>query len=528
MTTLEKFQILYQEGKISRRDFIRKMSALGIAVAVSPALLNKPVQAATPKKGGQLRIGLAGGSTTDTLNPELYTDIMMQMTTMGLLRNALVEQDYQGNAIPELAESWEASADAKQWVFKLRKGVEFHNGKAFDADDVVFSINHHTRPESKGILKSTLKQIEKIKKDDKYTIVFHLENGNADFPYILASTRAAMVPAGTTNFEDGNGTGGYILEDFEPGVRLKAKRNPNYWKAGRAHFDEVVITSIADTNARTTALKSGQVDVVNRPDRKTAHLLGRTKGINLIEVPGALLYTFPMLTDTPPFDNNDVRTGLKYSVDREDLVKRILNGYGTPGNDHPIANIIKYHAADLPQRHYDPDKAKFHLKKAGMLDHTFKLHAADSAFAGAVDASLLWSEHAAKAGIKIKVVKEPNDGYWKSVWRVKPWCACFWFGRATADWMFSIEYAAEAPSNDMRWKHPKFNELLVTARAELDEKKRAEMYFEMQTIVRDEGGVVIPMIANLIDAASDKLRFENPAGNWELDGMRLCERWWFA
>lgn len=207
-----------------------------------------------------------------------------------------------------------------------------------------------------------------------------------------------MMPAGTTNFDEGIGTGGYKLVEFEPGVRLFAKRNPNYWKEGRAHFDEVQITSIADANARTTALKTGRIDVMNRPDRKTAHLLGRTPGLQLINVPGALLYTFPMLTDTPPYDNIDVRMGLKYSVDRELLVKTILRGYGTVGNDHPIAKIVKFHASELPQRKYDPEKAKFHLKKAGMLDHTFKLHAADAAFEGAVDAAILWKEHAAKAG----------------------------------------------------------------------------------------------------------------------------------
>jgi peptide/nickel transport system substrate-binding protein len=168
------------------------------------------------------------------------------------------------------------------------------------------------------------------------------------------------------------------------------------------------------------------------------------------------------------------------------------------------------------------------MKKAGMLDQTFSLHTADAAFEGAVDAALLWKESAAKAGINLNVVKEPNDGYWNSVWMKKPFSASFWFSRATADWMFTIEYAADAKWNDMHWKHERFNKLLVEARAELNNKKRQEMYHEMQTIVRDEGGVVIPMIANMVDAASTKLKFENPAGNWELDGMRLCERWWFA
>lgn len=109
----------------------------------------------------------------------------------------------------------------------------------------------------------------------------------------------------------------------------------------------------------------------------------------------------------------------------------------------------------------------------------------------------------------------------------KPWSACFWFSRATADWVFSIAYTADAAWNDMHWKHERFNKLLNEARAVLDDQKRDEMYLEMQKIVRDEGGVVIPMIANMLDAASDSIQFENPAGNWELDGLRCCERWWF-
>jgi peptide/nickel transport system substrate-binding protein len=109
----------------------------------------------------------------------------------------------------------------------------------------------------------------------------------------------------------------------------------------------------------------------------------------------------------------------------------------------------------------------------------------------------------------------------------KRWVMCFWTGRATADWMFSTAYAADANWNDTFWKHARFNKLLKEARAELDEKKRHELYVECQKIVRDEGGVVIPMFANHIEAANDKIRFEHPAGNWELDGNRAAERWWF-
>ncbi|MGD2272256.1 MAG: ABC transporter substrate-binding protein [Desulfobacterales bacterium] len=528
MTILEMLTKMFREGKITRREFLAKASALGVAAAVSPALFGSKANAATPKKGGRLRIGMQGGSTSDTMDPAKFNDIYQQMTSMGFLRNPLVEIDNQGNAIPDLAESFEAKPDAKSWVFNLRKGAEFHNGKSVDADDVIFSIKRHQDEKLASQIRPLVKPIKEIKKDGPTRVIFELEGANADFPYILAETRTPIVPAGTTNFEDVIGTGGYQLTSYEAGVRTLAKRFPNYYKENRAHFDEIEVIIMPDANARTVALKTGQVDVINRPDRKTAHLLGRAPNLQLVNVPGGLLYTFPMLCDTPPYDNVDARLALKHSVDRKALLKAILRGYGVLGNDHPIAPIVKFSAADLPQRTYDPDKARFHLKKAGLEGHTFKLHTSDAAFAGAVDASILWQGHAKKAGINIEVVREPVDGYWDNVWNKKGFSSCFWFARVTADWMFTMAYAADAPANDMHWKHERFNKLLVEARGELDEKKRKEMYHEMQQIVRDEGGVVIPMIANMVDAASKKVKFNQPAGNQELDGLRICERWWFA
>jgi len=235
-----------------------------------------------------------------------------------------------------------------------------------------------------------------------------------------------------------------------------------------------------------------------------------------------------MRCDVKPYDNNDVRLALKYAVDREQMVKIILRGYGKVANDHPIGPSQQFFASELPQREFDPEKAKYHMKKAGIGDYVFKLHTADAAFGGAIDAAVLYKESAAKAGIKIEVVREPNDGYWSNVWMKKPWGTCFWSGRPTADWMFSTAYAADAKWNDTFWKHDRFNKLLKEARAVLDKEKRREMYVEMQKIVRDEGGVVVPMYADYMAAASKEVQFENPAGNWPLDGHKNAERWWFA
>ena len=526
MSKIKELEQLFTKGKISRRDFLARVSVLGLTVAISPALLSTSTYAATPKRGGRLRIGMAGGSTTDSMDPATITDMMLQVVNQGQIRNTLVEIDDKSRPIPELAESWEATSDAKQWVFKLRKGVEFHNGKTMDADDVIYSINHHRGKDSKSAAKGIVDPIADIKKDGKYTVIFALNGGNADFPYIMSDYHLTISPAGS-KFLDGVGTGGYILKNFEPGVRCFVARNPNYFKENRAHFDEVETLSISDVNARTNALKTGQIDLMNRCELKTVHLLKRVPGIQVMRQNGTKHYTYAMLCDRAPYDNNEVRLALKYAIDREQQVKTILRGYGIVGNDHPISPANRYHASELEQRQYDPDKAKFHLKKAGVANATFRLHAADAAFGGAVDAAVLYKENAAKAGINIEVVREPNDGYWSNVWMKKPWCAVVWGGRPTEDWMFSTAYAEDAHWNDTFWKNKRFNELLIAARAELDEKKRRAMYVDMQRIVRDDGGVVVPMFASDLSAATDKIKHGPLAVNWELDGFRCSERWWF-
>ena len=105
-----------------------------------------------------------------------------------------------------------------------------------------------------------------------------------------------------------------------------------------------------------------------------------------------------------------------------------------------------------------------------------------AAFAGAVDTAVLFQEQASKAGININVDRVSEDGYWNDIWLVRPWCMCFWSGRPTEDLMFSSAYEAGADWNDTRWANPRFNDLLVAARKELDENKRREMYYEMQQL----------------------------------------------
>lgn len=521
---LNKMRDLVLAGQLSRRDFIAGAAAIGITASAASTLLSSPAKAA-PKKGGHFKIGIGSGSTTESLDPGAIDNTFPQQVNYAM-RNCLVDVEADGSAVPNLAESVEASSDAKTWTVKLRKGVEFHNGKTMTADDVIASMNHHRGEDSKSAAKSVLDPVVDIKKDDDHTITFELKEGNADFPYIISDYHLSIMPDG--KWEEGIGTGGYVLENFEPGVKATFKRFANYWRGDeRAHFDSIETLSIKDVAARTNALTSGEVHAMDRCDLKTVHLLKRNRKLNVHQVTGTQHYTIPMHVDVAPFDSQDVRLALKYGIDREAIVKTVLRGYGQVANDHPISPANKYFNKELPQRAYDPDKARFHLKQAGVDSISVDLSSADAAFAGAVDAAVLYKEHAAKAGININVIREPNDGYWSNVWLKKPFCFCYWGGRPTEDWMFSIAYSKGAAWNDTHWENERFNKLLVEARAELDDSKRRAMYYEMQELCSNDGGTVVPMYASYVFATAANVGHDTFASNWDLDGNKALERWWF-
>jgi len=523
-------QAKYRRGQIDRRQFITSAIAAGLAVPAALGLASS-VEAATPTRGGFFKIGRRHGSTTDSLDPATYENGYMQNLCYSY-GNHLTEVGADGKLRGELAETYESS-DAQTWVFNLRQGVEFHNGKTLDADDVIATFNHHMGEDSKSAAKGLLSAVTSIKADGANRVVFELNAPNADFPFIVSDYHLVILPAsgGQIDPTAGIGTGGYIIENHEAGVRTLLKRNPNYWKENAAFFDEIEKLSLLDVTARQNAIMNGDVHAIDGVDPKTVALLGRVPTLDILEAAGTLHYTFPMRLDVAPFDNYDLRMALKYSIKRQELVDKILLGHGALGNDHPISTSNQFHAGGLAQREFDAEKAAYHYKKSGHSG-AIQLSASDAAFSGAVDAAQLIAASAAEAGIQIEVVREPSDGYWSNVWNKKGWSACYWGGRPTEDWMFSSAYTDDTEWNDTAWKGTdaanKFNGLVKAARAELDNDKRATMYAECQQLIHDDGGTICPMFANHIMAVSKNVAHGEIAGNWELDGNKCNERWWMA
>jgi peptide/nickel transport system substrate-binding protein len=516
----------FRNGDLSRREFLQKTSALGLAAAV-PASLFSESAAASPVSGGHLRVATVQGSSTDSLDPTQltsgHTNFLFSTT-----HAQLTEVGKDGQLSPLLAESFEPGVDPSEWIFKLRKGVEFHNGKSLTADDVIASLERHRGEDSASAMKSFMEEVTDITKDGDHVVKLKLKSASVDFPVILSASSLSILPSKDGKVTEFNvGCGAYLLDSFEAGQYSKFKKNPNYFMTDRAFVDTAEILTIADSTARQNALVTGAVDVIGDVDPTTAKLLARNGDITVLDVTGTQHYTFPMRTDLAPFDNNDVRMALKLSIDREEVLQKVLGGHGIVGNDHPISPANRYYNADLEQRAFDPEKAKWHLKQAGLDSLKVELQASDGLYAGAVDTAVLFSEHAKQSGIELTAKRVPDDGYWSDVWLKAPWCASYWSGRPTEDWMFTQGYSADSNWNETYWKNDRFNELLVAARAELDDGKRRSMYHEMQSICRDDCGSVIHAFANHISAHTDNVGIpEQVAGNWEFDGYKLIERWW--
>jgi peptide/nickel transport system substrate-binding protein len=377
-----------------------------------------------------------------------------------------------------------------------------------------------------------LSDITEIRTDGDHAVIVSLSRGNADLPHLMSDYHLVIQPAtedGGIDWANGIGCGPYRVTEFKLGISASFERHDGWHRAGSgAWFDAIEMTVLNDPNARQTAIVTGDVDAVTDIDLKTASMLARAPGVILDDVPSGTHITLPMFCDTPPFDDVNVRLALKHAIDRQEIVDKILFGRGTIANDHPIAPTMPYHA-DLPQREQDLDKARYHLKQAGHDRLPIEISVADTVISGATNMCSLFAEQARPAGIDLTVKQEPADGYWTNVWLKKPFCVVSWTARPTPDVMFSLAYKADADWNESRWQNERFNELLLKAKAELDQELRAEMYAEMQSLCRDDGGTIVPFFRNRTSARRDNvMHTDQIAAVWELDGARGYHRWWFA
>ncbi len=513
-------------ARLNRRSFLNRSAAFGLTAALGTSLLPGAVRADEPKKGGTLRMGLGGGETTDTLDPGL-SDSPVPFSVNRQWGDTLVNVTPDGQIEPRLAESATPNDDGTVWTFKIRQGVKFHDGSDLTVDDVVATMKRHSDENAKSGALGIMQGIADIKADGE-NVVFTLSTGNADLPYLLSDYHLVIQPKGGVDAPNAAiGTGTYKLVSAEAGVRYAFEKNPNDWDTTRGHYDAVEIIVINDSTARSSALQSGQVDAINRVDPKVAKLLARSPGVVVNNVSGRGHYVFIMHCDTAPFDNVDLRLALKYGINRQEMVDKILDGYGSIGNDIPVNTAYPLFTPQ-EQYEYDPAKAAEHYKKSGHDGSPITLIVADTAFPGAVDAASLFQQSAQAAGIPLEIQRVPDDGYWSDVWNVKPFCASYWGGRPVQDQMWSTAYLSTADWNDTKYKNPKLDEMILAARGETDVAKRTELYAEIGKLVHDDGGTICPMFNDFVDANTDKIAGTIKDPNYEQMGGWLSAKTWFA
>jgi peptide/nickel transport system substrate-binding protein len=523
---LKTAERLARTGGMSRRDFVQLAMVAGLTIPAATTLFSKSA-AAAPVKGGTLRLGMEGGSASDSLDPRTYADSVMIAASLACM-NGLIEFDNAGNPTGELIESWEVKPGAAEWILNVRKGITFSNGKSLDADDILYSIGIHRGEDTKSPAKGILSAIKEIKKVNDHQISVSLEGGNADFISLLGDYHLVVVPKDFTDWQMPIGTGAYTLESFEPGVRLVFKARGDYWKPDRGHFDGVEIRVIQDQAARTAALQSGEVDAVNRLDARTVNLLMKDPNLNIVRTKGTgNRYCFVSRVTDSPFDNKDLRLALKWGIDREKIIESVYSGFAVPGNDHTLDAFNPYYNSNMPQRTYDPDKAAFHFKKSG-LSGPIELQTSEGAWNTAVDCAVIYQESLKKAGIELNVKKVSADGYWDNIWLKQPFCAVYWGRRPTADQVFTQVYGSASDWNDSNWRMPEFDKIVAEARIELDETKRKEMYGACQEMIADDGGMICFAITDYLDGYSNKLQGAEPHARYDMNDNRIAEKGWFA
>ncbi|WP_062111897.1 ABC transporter substrate-binding protein [Aureimonas sp. AU40] len=508
----------------NRREVLAMLGLAGMGLAMGGSVFTGATRAfaAEPKRGGSIRVASYAASTADTLDPAKASNAS-DYTRCNFFYNGLTTIDESGAPQPALAETFETK-DAKVWVFKLRKGVTFHDGKSFTSKDVLYSLKRHLDPAIGSKAQKLAAQMAEISANGDAEVQITLTGANADFPTILGTSQFLIVPDGTTDFSKGVGTGPFKLGEFQPGVRTIALRNENYWRPNAPYLDQIEFFGLADEQARVNALMSGDVQLASTINPRSLAVIEGAGAFDVLRTDAGNYTNLIIRLDEGPGQNSDFVMGMKYLTNREQIQKAIFRGYAEVANDQPIPKSNRFHA-DLPQRAFDPDKAKFHFEKAGVLGQTIPIVASPAAD-NSVEMATLLQQEAKKVGFTLDIQRVPSDGFWSNYWMKSP----VGFGninpRPTADLLLSLFYLSDADWNESRWKNPKFDQLVVGARAETDDAKRKQMYHDAQALIHDESGVIIPAFTSNLDVHSKTLKGMKPMTTGPMMGFAFGEHVW--
>lgn len=516
---------LYRKGRISRREFLRNATLLGMsltsasaflaacgatpeptkapqptAAAAEPTNTPEPTKPAGPPRGGTMTIATrvprvdhpARFSWIEGVNQ--FRQVCEYLTFTG----------YDNITIPWLLEKWEANEDVTEWTLYLQKGIKFNDGSDFTADDVVFNfgqwLSEDIGSSMVGLIGGYL-SADDVEKVDDYTVKLHLSSPQIAVPEHLFHYPAMIVPK---TFEGDItkqpiGTGPFLLEEFIETERAVFKRREDYWKMGAdgqplPYLDELVYLDLGEDQAAfIAALQSGQVDNIFNPNADIWQAVKDLPNVAVYSASTAQTFVVRMRVDQEPWTDVRVRQALKKCFDRQKMLDLAWFGEGDLAHDAHVAPIHpEYCPKDIPA--YDPEGAKALLAEAGYPDGLEVELSSQEARAEPAIAQAL-KESAAAGGFNIKLNLMPSAQYW-DVWTEVPLGITIWAHRPLGTMVLALAYTADDAGtpvawNETYWVDDEFSTLLKEAERTLDVEKRRDIMCKLEDIQMERGSVGI-------------------------------------
>jgi len=509
------------DGQIDRREFLRYAVLLGMSVSAANAVarsitgqsLVTPAAAQSLPRGGTLRLGMR---CQDLKSPHTYSWVESANSARQVL-DYLAITGPDNITRPGLIEKWEASPDLKTWTLRVRRGVKWHNGRQFTADDVIWNLKHVLDPKTgssvlglmKGFLldevdtgdkddkgnpkKSTrLWDANAIQKVDAYTVRLNGKTAQLAIPEQLFHYPLLILdPTDNGEFKVGsNGTGAFTLVESEVGRRQVLKARKDYWGGG-PYVDELHFIDLGDDPAAAvSALASKQVDGLYAADITQLDALQKLPHVQMYQVPTAYTAT-ARVQPVKPFDDKRVRQALRYAIDSNVILQIAHKGLGQVGEHHHVSPVHPEYAK-LPMFQRDVARAKRLLAEAGYpngIDTEIACKPQPGWELLAVQAMVeQWKE----AGIRVKINVMPSTQYWE-IWTKTPFGFTTWAHRPLGVMSLALAYRTGVPWNESKYSNPEFDRLLGMAEGTIDVAARREMMAQLEKILQEDGPIVQPV-----------------------------------
>lgn len=494
-----------------RQALTRRRVLQGAAVTTGGLMLlgRRAAFAQTPVSGGTLRLSYP--NPVDQLDPLATLSTGGQQFAAAIF-DKLTEIGPDGfEVIPGLAISWAPEKNGQEWVFELRQGVKFHDGRDFTSEDVVATVERTLDKARAGRGYGAYGPLKEIRSEGPFRVRFVLTQPFAQLPYSCGQRWSSILPADRVDSigENPVGTGPFKLKDHQPGSTSTVVRNENYWMEGRPYVDEVIFVQVTESVGQQAALRSGTVDVLNQIGVETYLSLRNADGINAFSVPTPKYQVLFLQANKDPFTNMKAREAFRYIIDRKGLLSAALLGEGVIGNDVPLLPDDPM-IPQLSQNDQDLEKARALLAEAGIQDLTLDLWTT-SERPPAPKMALAVQEGAAKIGVKINIRDIPFTQYAADVARKEPIYTSQWSGYYSDFERLYKPYHSNGGSNYSGMETvPGLDALLEDIIAEVDDAKRKEYMANALEKIHIGSDRVIPYFQNLFGATSTRVGGYSP------------------